>query len=98
MKINPRPTTEAAMPMPDFAPALRELEEGAGVREEGGGARDAKEERLLIGDVGDAEDVEGPEDVEDMEDEVMLVLEEVEETDVVGLDALCIVRDSGDGA
>ena len=37
-------------------------------------------------------------DLEYVEDEVILLGGEVEETDVVELDAICVVRDSGDGA
>ena len=51
-----------------------------------------------IEDVEDAKDVGEAEDVEDVEDVVKLLVGEVEETDVVELDALCIPRDSGEGA
>ena len=42
--------------------------------------------------------MEDAEDVEDVEDKVMLLLLEVEETDVVELEAPCRVRESGEGA
>ena len=98
---------EAAMPMPAFAPALRELEEGARAREAGGGVLDAEVRRVLVEDVEDVEDAEDTEDaedaedvddVEDVKDEAMLLVGEVEEPEVVELDAPCIVRDSGEGA
>ena len=66
----PRPTMEAAMPMPAFAPPLRELEEGAGVGEAGGGVLDTEGGRVRIEDVEDvkdAEDVENADDVENAE-------------------------------
>lgn len=89
---------EAAIPMPAFASVLRELEEGAGVEEAGGGVLGAEGGRVLIEDEDDMEDVEDAEDVENVEDKVMLLVVEVEETDVVELDAPCCVKDSGEGA
>ena len=83
------------MPMPAFAPALREVEEGACAREAGGRVLDAEVGRVLIENTEDAEDME---DVEDVKDEAMLLVGEVEEPDAVELDAPCTVRDSGEGA
>ena len=108
-----RAMKEAAMPMPAFAPVLRELDEGVGVGEAGGGVLDAEVERVLIEEVEDMEEVkdmeeveemeemeevEDAEDMEDAEDETMLLVKEVEETDVVEPDAFSISRELGEGA
>ena len=46
----PRPSMEVAMPTPAFAPVLKELEEGPGVGEAGGGVLGAESGRVLIED------------------------------------------------
>ena len=93
-----RAMKEAAMPTPAFAPVLRELEEGVGVGEAGGGVLDAEVERVLIEEVEEMEEVEDAEDMEDAEDETVLLVKEVEETDVVEPDAFSISRKLGEGA
>ena len=86
----PRPTMEAATPIPALAPALRELE-GTSVGVADGGELDGRGEGVLVRDVDT--------NAEDVEDVVMLLLvAEVAEDDVVELDAACLVKDCGDGA
>ena len=70
-QIRPRPPTDAATPIPAFAPVLSEVE-GADVGKVDGRALDTKEERTLVED---AEDTEDAEDAEDAEDGVMLLVE-----------------------
>ncbi len=93
----PRPASEAATPMPAFAPAVREWE----LEEAGAGVVDAEVGGVLGGVVEDAEDGEDGEDVEDIEDvedEVVLLAGRVAEADVADVDVACLVKDCGGGA
>ena len=80
---------EVAIPIPALAPILRalggECVEGVGVDVD-----------VNVGvDVG----VDADTDAEGVEDSVILLLmDEVTEDDVIGLDSACIVKDSGEGA
>ncbi len=101
----PRPASEAATPMPAFAPVLREWEfEGAGVGVVDAEVMDAEGEGVVVGGVEDAEDGEDvedgedAEDGEDVEDEVVLLAGRVAEVDGPELDVACLVKDCGGGA
>ena len=83
---------EAAIPIPALAPVLRAL-----------GGMDVGRVGELVEGVGVDVDVDvgvdTDTDTEGVEDGVMLLLmDEVAEDDVVGLDSACVVNDSGEGA
>ena len=89
-----RPAMEAAIPIPALAPALRALGGECVVVGDDGGM-DVGRVRELVEGVG----VDADTDAEGVEDSVMLLLmDEVAEDDVVGLDSACVVKDSGEGA
>lgn len=94
MSVMPRPAMEAAIPIPALAPVLRALgREFVVVADDGG--MDVGRVGELVEGVG----VDADTDAEGVEDRVMLLLmDEVAEDDVVGLDSACVVKDSGEGA
>ena len=106
MSVMPRPAMEAAIPIPALAPVLRALGGECVVVADDGGM-DVRRVGELVEGVGVDVDVDVDVDVgvdadtdaEGVEDSVMLLLmDEVTEDDVVGLDSACVVKDSGEGA
>ena len=94
----PRPAMEAAIPIPALAPVLRALGGECVVVGDDGGMDVGRVGELVEG-VGVGVDVDADMDVEGVEDSVMLLLmDEVAEDDVVGLEFACVVKDSGEGA
>ena len=104
----PRPAMEAAIPIPALAPVLRALGGECVVVADDGGMDVGRVGELVEGvgvdvdvgvDVGMDVGVDADTDAEGAEDSVMLLLmDEVAEDDVVGLDPACVVKDSGEGA
>lgn len=106
----PRPAMEVAIPIPALAPVLRALG-GECVVVADDGWMDVGRVGELVEDVGVGlgvdvgvdlgmdVGVDADTDAEGVEDSVMLLLmDEVAEDDVVGLDFACVVKDSGEGA
>ena len=98
MSVMPRPAMEAAIPIPALGPVLRALG-GECVVVANDGEMDVGRVGELVEGVGVDVDVDADTDAEGVEDSVMLLLmDEVAEDDVAGLDSACVVKDSGEGA
>ena len=100
----PRPAMEAAIPIPALAPVLGALGGECVVVADDGRMDVGRVGELVEGvgvdvNVGVGVGVDADTNAECVEDSVMLLLiDEVAEDDVVGLDFACVVKDSGEGA
>ena len=90
---------EAATPIPALRPVLRALEGACIVVVADDGGMDVGRVGELVEDVDVDTDADTDADAEDVEDGVMLLLvDEVAEDDVIEPDAVCPLKDSGEGA